>query len=111
MSVLVPVLATSKQSISWLDECLASTHQSGVGQVIVVNDGSDRCWDDDLYNLAAKHGATYYKIARSGKSAARNYAVKRATYNLIYPLDADDYLVDGAMLKLLHLWHGRPVYR
>ncbi len=75
-------------------------------EIIVVDDGST----DDTRNVIARSGldVTYIHQANGGVSSARNAGLAAATGTFIAFLDADDYLLDGAISMRAGILLSRP---
>lgn len=107
LSVIVPVYNAAK----YLEECFESlsVSASAIGgdnvEIIAVDDGSTDESLEVLKRLAEKYGANFAKIRvlhqeNSGQGAARNRALKLATGQYIYYMDADDKLT-ADMFKIV----------
>ncbi len=62
-------------------------------EIIVVDDGST----DDTANIAKKLDVTYIRQINKGLSSARNTGIKHSKGDLLVFLDADDWLLPGAL--------------
>jgi glycosyltransferase involved in cell wall biosynthesis len=82
-------------------------HQDGVSEIIVWDDGSLVDVSDVRYTYVS---VRLIMSEHVGKSHARNGAVAAAKNELIYPIDADDWIEEGAIAKKLEQWDGTPVY-
>lgn len=108
ISIIIPTLLIELGQLTWLSECLRSC-TSQTDDVVVWDDGSEI----SLERLAGTFPmVSFHNLGgeNRGKSYARNQAVLHAAYDFIYPVDADDKLVDGALSTLSDAWDGRPVY-
>jgi glycosyltransferase involved in cell wall biosynthesis len=94
ISVVIP----NFNGASTLPHCLQSlraeeSERFRFHEIIVVDDGST----DDSENVAKPFGVTYLRLTeRGGPSRARNYGARTATGDLIWFLDADIEVRDGA---------------
>lgn len=104
VSIIIPVYATQEQDITFLIQAIESAIKQG--EVVVVDDDSPYEVNPD--RLPA--GVKFASVEHGGKGAARNLAVSGATYSLVYPLDADDWLEEGAIDYLFSQWSGVPLY-
>lgn len=102
ISVIVPAYIRNADDVTMLEECLDSIPARY--EVVVWDDGSPYHYKHDFQDIVWAGGE------HRGKSYARNRAVELATGPLIFPLDADDMLVPGALEKLESLWDGIPSY-
>lgn len=97
LSVIIPVYNTSK----FLDKCLNSvlTQNFSDMEIICVDDGST----DDSYDklLNYKDQIIIYRKQNGGLSSARNYALDRAKGDYVLFVDSDDYLLPGAINRLM----------
>lgn len=98
--------AQSQENLKWLNLCLKSCEQAGADEIVVWDDGSELA----IRDITSKYNVTVYHHEHIGKSFARNSAVERCKSNLIYPTDADDELVPGAVKTLSDMWAGTPLY-
>lgn len=110
VSIIVPVYAWKIEQIEMLDRCLESLAGQS-GESIIWSDGSADGLANEFRALEAKfRWATFVFAGHNGKSVSRNNAVEMATRELIYPFDADDVLMPGAVQTLLDEWEGIPLY-
>src|SRR5438105_7826251 len=86
VSVVIPVYNGAAFVGAAIDSALAQT--SGIGECIVVDDGSQ----DSTADLVRAYGppVRLYSQPRSGVAAARNQGVALATGDYVAFLDADD---------------------
>lgn len=100
ISVVIP----SYNRAALLRATIPSYFQTGVGEVIVVNDASG---DDTAAVLQAMQnefpGLKSVQLPkRSGQAAAKNVGKQMARYPLVYFGDDDSVLASGSMRRLLH---------
>lgn len=104
-TIITPVWAKEQSDVELLGECLESSVRQA--PVIVYNDGS-------LASLARLErqfsSVLFVHDTHHGKAHARNGAVQHAETELIYPLDADDWISPGTLDHLESLWQGVPLY-
>lgn len=100
ISVIIPVFNVEQ----YLAECLDSILSQGIEnlEVICVNDGSM----DTSLELVQKYAKddprfTVVDQINAGQSVARNIGISLARGEYLYFMDSDDYLVPGALNKLL----------
>ena len=97
ISVIVPVYNTPKEM---LEKCVASLiSQIGPYEYIFVNDGST---DDAMHTILSEAKEVdkriiYIEKENGGVSAARNDGMKFAQGKYLMFVDADDFLLDGAL--------------
>jgi hypothetical protein len=95
VSVIIPCYNAG----SFLKEAVNSVHASAPQtpyEIIIVNDAStDAVTQTSLQDIAENDPLTrvFCMSQNSGQSAARNYAIQMAKYNIILPLDADDKIL------------------
>lgn len=100
LSIIIPVYNAEK----YLKQCLQSIDVYGYEndvEIILINDGStDNCKIIcDIYSDKYKHISVYH-INNSGVSNARNLGIAHSKGEYIMFMDADDYLLPGA-IKLI----------
>lgn len=100
VSVIIPAYVRNDTDVKMLNECIDSIPSSY--EIVVCDDGSLIDYSID--------GVVHVRTEHRGKSHARNTAVEYAHGPLIFPLDADDMLVPGALDALVALWEGIPLY-
>lgn len=104
VTILTPIWAREQTDLAYLAQCLESTRPH---PHIVVDDGSPL----DIMGVCLdfKH-VKIERIEHAGKSKARNLAASLAETDLIFPLDADDWIEPGAIEYLVEQWRGVPLY-
>ena len=108
LSIIIPVYNVEK----YLRQCLNSVlvDNSFTGQVICVNDGST----DGSLAILEQYAAQYSNIEiisqpNAGLSAARNAGLEKATGDYVFFPDSDDWIVAGALDKILTQINGEEV--
>lgn len=82
-----------------IERCLNSIYKA-VDEIIIVDTGSF----DTTKDICLKYTNKIYDFKWINDfSKARNYAIKKAKYDYILWLDADDYLTDENLFKLIDL--------
>lgn len=107
VSVIIPCYNAGK----FIREAVASVHASAPEtpyEIIIVDDGSTDAETSTALQEIAENDpkARVFSMSRnSGQSAARNYAIEIAKYDVIVPLDADDKMArtkSGAYIDLAY---------
>ncbi|ULQ56295.1 glycosyltransferase [Flavihumibacter rivuli] len=98
ISVIIPCF-NNGQFLSKAIESVLSQGMGGV-EVVVVDDGSS---DNTAEVVRCFTGVKYYRQRNRGLSAARNKGVKVSKGNYLVFLDADDWLLPGALALNLSL--------
>jgi glycosyltransferase involved in cell wall biosynthesis len=96
ISVIIPSF-NHGDHISKALESVGAQNIPGV-EIIVVDDGST---DDTEAVVKQFSGVQYLQQANAGPSAARNFGLSKSTGDYIVFLDADDWLLPGALEKNL----------
>ena len=99
VSVIIPVYNCEKYIKQSAESVLNGDYKNI--ELVLVDDGST---DGSLAmcgDIANKDGrVTVYHKENGGASSARNYGLERAKGEYVYFVDADDFIVDGAIAKL-----------
>lgn len=110
VTIIIPVYAQKPEHLDMLDRCLTSLAGQS-GETIVWSDGS---WDtlaEQFHLLQDRYRwAKFVFAGHNGKSVSRNSAAAMATREFLYPFDADDELMPGAVQTLIDEWGGTPLY-
>lgn len=106
ISIITPAYVTTQMDFDWLRQCLDYCAPQTDGMV-VWDDGSTVSLEPLIQSFPEVTflGGTHY-----GKSYSRNHAVQAAPYDLIYPVDADDWIDQDALGVLYGYWDGTPLY-
>jgi len=89
-------------------EAVASVREPEDVELVLVDDGStDPATLAELDRLRAA-GVRVLRQENAGVAAARGAGVAATSAPLVYPLDADDLLVEGALARLADLLHAHP---
>ena len=100
VTVVIPFHNGSK----WIERSLESALNQtfSAGEVIVVDDGSNKSESDFLSSLLEKYKFRVIRQENAGQSAARNNGVANAGFPLICLLDQDDYFLPKHIETLLN---------
>lgn len=108
LSIIIPVYNVEK----YLGKCLDSilVDNAFTGQVICVNDGST----DGSGKILEEYKAKYPNLEiisqkNAGLSAARNSGFDRATGEYVFFMDSDDWVIHGAIEKIMKQIDGEDV--
>lgn len=108
ISVIIPAYNEEKTIGACIESVLASDYPKEKLEVIVIDDGSK----DDTYGAAKKYAARGVKVLRkpnSGKANSLNYAIERASGDVVATLDADSFVSRDAIRKMLPLFDSDDV--
>lgn len=102
LSFVIPAYNVEK----YVERCLDSIYSQGIDQsmfeVIVVDDGSTDGTRSVLDHFQEKHkDLRIISQVNQGVSAARNHGMSFAQGQYLWFVDADDYIVEGALNRLL----------
>lgn len=101
LSVIIPTCNDGHFLRTALDSCLRQTIPL---QIVIVDDGSTAPLPDDVIEFIDAHSDIVTVVRHAwncGLSAARNTGIAHARYDLIIPLDADDWFLPGALAPLV----------
>ena len=101
ISVVVPTYNDAHFLPTALASCLDQTIPV---QIVLVDDGSTVPLSDDVVRFIAEHRNIVTHVRHGwncGLSAARNTGIAHARYELIIPLDADDWFLPGSLAPLV----------
>lgn len=93
----VSVIIITKDAEDTLDECLSAIQENKPAEIIVVDGRST----DRTVEIARKYTPRVYSDGGGGKSGARQLGAEQATQEYIAYVDADVFLTDGALAKML----------
>jgi cellulose synthase/poly-beta-1,6-N-acetylglucosamine synthase-like glycosyltransferase len=86
-------------------ERAASRYSSGTAEIVIVNDGSSDktslVADEAIRNLSYCRGKLF-SIPHRGKSFALQYGLKETSGDILFRIDADSVLDEGAILPIVH---------
>lgn len=107
VAIIIPIYATSPATVDYLDTCLTSCEGQEADEILVWDDGSTESID----GIKKKHpNVKFFGGEHVGKSYARNSLVELCGTTHIYPVDADDEVMPGALTTLLDAYTGIPLY-
>jgi len=93
ITIVIPVF----NGANWLAEAIESAiSQKGVGEIIVVNDGST----DNSLDIANKYSVIVISQVNKGLASARNTGIMNASFDYILFLDADDILLPDCVERI-----------
>ncbi|HVB37005.1 MAG TPA: glycosyltransferase, partial [Vicinamibacterales bacterium] len=72
-------------------------------EIVLVDDGSTTPWPDEVDRFLARHRDIVTRVTHTrncGLSAARNTGIAHARFDLVIPLDADDWFLPGSLAPL-----------
>lgn len=104
VAVLIPCYNDGKL----VGETLGSIQEREPVEVLVVDDGSDRETLAALSELAAQGVRVIHHDRNRGVSAARMTALHNTSAPYVFPLDADDLAIPGALATMADLLDAHP---
>lgn len=108
LSVLIPMYNAG----SYVVEAIRSVRAQGIPlELIVIDDGStDLCASEAWRALSGEDNclSALVRLPHRGQASARNLGLSLARGKLLFFLDADDYLTDGALDAMLRAAGGAP---
>ena len=108
LSIIIPVYNVEKYLKKCLDSILVDN--AFTGQVVCVNDGSKDGSGLILDEYAKKYpNVEIITQPNAGLSAARNAGFERATAEYVFFPDSDDWLISGAIDKIMTQVDGEDV--
>lgn len=107
-SVIVPLYNKEKVILSTINSVLNQTYHNF--ELIIVDDGSTDKSSEKVKYLKDPRIKYYYK-KNGGVSSARNYGIKKARYDWIFFLDADDYVVENALEHFVYYIKRYPGHK
>lgn len=100
ISVIIPLYNKEQSIAGTIEQVLKQTFSDF--EIIVVNDGStDK--SAEIVRSFHDHRIRLFEKQNEGVSSARNFGIRKAKYQYISFLDADDYWVDNYLEKLYQL--------
>lgn len=106
VSVVIPYFELDQTIEATLASVAAQDHEAI--ETIIVNDGSLRPADAELWALAERYGATVVTQPNRGLGAARNLGIELAQGRFVLPLDADDLLAPSFVSRCLTALERAP---
>src|SRR3990167_3080501 len=91
ISVIIPVYNQSQYLAECVESVLAQTHKPH--EIIIVNDGSQ----DGTRYIAKQYDIKYIEQVNKGLSSARNTGIMNMTGDWLFPLDADDKMLENCL--------------
>ncbi len=92
--ILISVIIPFYNEKDYFDECFLSVINQTYKnfEIIIVNDGSDKYFEEKLENLQIKHSkkVRVFNQQNKGVSSARNFGIKQSKGEYIAFIDADD---------------------
>ncbi len=101
VSVIIPTYNDAHFLQTALDSCLAQTIPV---EIVLVDDGSTTPLPEAVTRFVAEHRDVVTSVKHGwncGLSAARNTGIAHARFDLVIPLDADDWFLPGALAPLV----------
>lgn len=92
LSVIIPAYNQSQYLVECIESVLAQTEKPH--EIIVVNDGSQ---DETRYVAKQYPEVKYIEQVNKGLSSARNTGIMNMTGDWLFPLDADDKMLENCL--------------
>lgn len=105
LSIIIPLYNKERTIASTIESVLSQEYKDF--ELVVVDDGST----DNGCNIVESIGDDRIKLYRKsngGPSSARNYGIKKAIGKWIMFLDADDTLLDNALMGVMNVIKDNP---
>ena len=104
LSIIIPAYNAEEYIENCLRSCVSQDLDATWYEILVINDGS-RDNTEELVNKFSEAHPNVQLITQEnqGNGAARNTGVKHANGDYIYFLDADDYIAEDTLGKLVFL--------
>lgn len=104
LSIIIPLYNCGE----YIEQCILSVYKQNLDErdfeVIVVNDGSTDGGEKRVQKIAGQHNnITLINQKNQGPSATRNIGIRVAKGKYLQFLDADDYLMDDNIGRLLKI--------
>jgi len=98
----ISIITPAYNAEQFIADCIESACEQGVDDIehIVVDDGSS---DQTPAIVKEYDHIKYIRQSNSGANAARNNGISRAKGRYVKFLDADDYLIQGALVKQIEV--------
>lgn len=102
LSIVIPIYNAEH----YIGKCLDSILYQGIApdsyEIVIVNDGST----DESSSIVRQYILKYpfiklYNQVNQGQSAARNYGMSMANGDYIQFMDADDFLIENSLSKIV----------
>lgn len=104
---MISIIIPSYNQQEYLPDAIESA-LNNLAEIIVVDDGST----DGSLEIAKKYGEKYhFKVisqVNKGLASARNTGILNSNGDWLFPLDADDILMEGAMTKINEAIKNNP---
>lgn len=104
VSVVIPCYNDGRYVV----EAVQSASAQEPCEIVVVDDGSDDPHTLEVLSALSADSVRVISQANSGLSAARMAGVHATVARYVFPLDADDRLLPGALAVLADVLDGRP---
>lgn len=99
----VSIIVCTFNDSEWLKKCLPSCASQPVEkEIILVDDCSTKPLDPYVTQAIQDYGIKYIRHERNqGLSASRNTGISNSKYDLIIPMDADDYFYPDVLSPMI----------
>lgn len=105
----IGIVVTCFNYAQFLDDCLSSIRRQGLAARVVVVDDASTEGRTEIDRLGQAHGAAVLHLPENrGLGIARNIGIAYLHTDWVLPLDADDWLADGALAALANAAAEHP---
>lgn len=106
ISVIIPCYNDGRylpEAVRSVEKCDKDSYE-----IIIVDDGSSDEKTAEVLGSMEKRGHRVFRIKHKGQSAARNFGVKKAKYDYLLFLDADNKIIKDYIVKGLFVLEENP---
>ena len=108
VSVIIPTCNKINRLQLTLKSLYRQLNQTINTEVLVINDGSDDCFDIEFHKLHMQYGFRYYKQEKKGRASARNKGIEYALAELLVFIDDDVILAPEFINTHIQIQRSTP---
>ncbi|MFH1521920.1 MAG: glycosyltransferase family 2 protein [archaeon] len=108
VTVIIPAYNEEESIGRTIESIIASEYPTGKLEILVVDDGSK----DKTLEIAKKYESKIVKVytkSNGGKGTALNYAIKKATGEIIFSMDADTFVPSHSVREMTRYFKNPEV--